>query len=441
MDSRLVVRRSTTVAAVYASAVVGFFGTVVAAHNFSTRVLGLYALVIAAAGFCKALLDFTVEDAVINYGFRYEARGDWGRLRRLFRSTFLVKVSGNVLGACAMLGLAWLANDIFGDSGLTLPLAIAALLPLTQSLEALAAIPLILRGRYDVRAGFLFLSAVLRLLGLAIGSRYGLAEAMLGIVAAQVITTISIGVAGIAALRRFPYAESKTLGRDARGIFRFVLQSSVASTVIALRAPLGSLLLGIVSSPAQVGFLRIAQSPQQGFATLSGPARLILVTDQTRAWEKGRRDVVFAGLRRFSLGTGALMVIVMPTLMWFMPDLISLLYTERNIEATSAARIILIVGALEFTLGWTKSLPTSIGRPHLRVVTHAVETIVLLPLLLVLGGPYGAAGAAFAILVSSAVFHFCWLILLLRIRRERPGDERIDLAPELARESVEPLSL
>src|SRR5829696_7391503 len=138
MGSRFVLRRSATAAGIYASAFIGFFGTVVVAHNFTTRMLGLFALVMAAAGFCQALLDFTVEDAVINYGFRYEARGDWGRLRRLFRSAFVVKVSGNVLAACAILVLAWLAVDIFGTSDLSVPLAIAAFLPLAQSLEALA---------------------------------------------------------------------------------------------------------------------------------------------------------------------------------------------------------------------------------------------------------------------------------------------------------------
>ena len=46
---------------------------------------GLFTLAIAAAGFLQILLDVTVEEAMIKYGFHYTARSNWGRLRRLYR--------------------------------------------------------------------------------------------------------------------------------------------------------------------------------------------------------------------------------------------------------------------------------------------------------------------------------------------------------------------
>ena len=48
------------------------------------------------------------------------------------------------------------------------------------------------------------------------------------------------------------------------------------------------------SSPGttQVGFFRIAQTPQTGFAAASSPARLMLMTEQTRDWEKGERRIL-----------------------------------------------------------------------------------------------------------------------------------------------------
>src|SRR3712207_7643069 len=42
-------------------------------------------LVVATAGFLQILLDSTVEEALVKYGFRYSTRSEWGRLRRLFR--------------------------------------------------------------------------------------------------------------------------------------------------------------------------------------------------------------------------------------------------------------------------------------------------------------------------------------------------------------------
>ena len=67
MRSRLFWRRSAAAAGIYSSAVLGFVGTVVALHLFSTRTFGLYALVLAATGFFQSFLDVTVEEALIKF--------------------------------------------------------------------------------------------------------------------------------------------------------------------------------------------------------------------------------------------------------------------------------------------------------------------------------------------------------------------------------------
>jgi O-antigen/teichoic acid export membrane protein len=68
--------------------------------------------------------------------------------------------------------------------------------------------------------------------------------------------------------------------------------------------------------------------------------------------------------------------------------------------------------------GWTKSFPVSIGRPALRIWTHGLEMVVLIPLVAVLGAEWGATGAAGAVLASSVAFCIAWTVLFLRIRRE-----------------------
>ena len=60
----------------------------------------------------------------------------------------------------------------------------------------------------------------------------------------------------------------------------------------------------------------------------------------------------------------------------------------------------------------------SIGRPNLRIWTHGVETLVLVPLVVLLGAEWGATGAAGAVLASTVVFAVFWTLLFLRIRRE-----------------------
>ncbi len=64
------------------------------------------------------------------------------------------------------------------------------------------------------------------------------------------------------------------------------------------------LVLGIVAGPTQVGLFRIAQTPQTGLSAASSPARLVLLTDQTRAWERGETGVL-AGVRTYTLVAAA----------------------------------------------------------------------------------------------------------------------------------------
>jgi O-antigen/teichoic acid export membrane protein len=418
MRSRLFWRRSAAAAGTYSSAVLGFLGTIVAAHVFSTRTFGLYAIVLAAAGFFQSLLDLTMEEALIKFGFRYVTREDWGRLRRLFSSAIAVKLTGGVVAAIVLAALAPASHAILHKSDLTTPLAIAALLPLAQCTENVGGVAMILRGRYDIRSSFLFVSMALRLTAIAVAAPHGLTATIAAIVAAQFVATAAVDVAGWIAYRRFPQAPSVPLGAERRDVFSFVGQSSIASAVTSLTTPLAILVLGRVASTIQAAWFRAALSPQQAFAALSSPARLILLTEQTRDWERGTRGAVFAGIRRYMLYGIVLVAVFLPPLLVFTHDLVRLLFSAKNQGAMDATRLVIVAGALRLVYGWTKSFPVSIGRPGLRIWTHGLEMLVLVPLVGILGARWGATGAAGAVLASSAAYCAYWTVLYLRIRRE-----------------------
>jgi len=102
-----------------------------------------------------------------------------------------------------------------------------------------------------------------------------------------------------------------------------------------------------------------------------------------------------------------------------MPWLMQVAYTrEFRVHATDAARIVLIVGALQLIYGWSKTLPVTVGRPGLRIVTHAVEAAVFVPTLIVLGARWGATGGALALLASTVAFCLVWTWLLARLRHD-----------------------
>jgi O-antigen/teichoic acid export membrane protein len=418
MRSRLLLRRAGAAAGIYSSAALGFLATVVAAHLFSRHTFGLYAIVIAATGFFQALADVTVEEALIKFGFRYTTRQDWGRLRRLFQTAVRFKLAGGLVGAVALLVLAPLSYAIFHKHGLTTPLAVASLIPLTQCLENVAGVALILHGRYDIRGFFLFSSMLLRLIAVAVGAPHGLTATIVAIVIAQALATTAIGIVGWIAYHRFPSEEARAFGEERRPVLAFVAQSSVATLVTSLTTSLATLVLGRVASATQVGYFRTALAPQQAFGAISSPARLILLTEQTRDWERGEREQVYRGIRRYSLAATGLSVVLLPPLLVFAPDIVRLLFGAKWVGAANAMRLIVIAGALRMIYGWTKSFPVSIGRPNLRIWTHGVEALVLVPLTGVLGAEWGATGAAGAVIASSVAFCIYWTLLYVRIRRE-----------------------
>jgi lipopolysaccharide exporter len=417
MPSGLGWRRSSTAVGIYASTALGILGSLVAANILGPADFGLLALVVATTALFQLLLDLTSEEALVKYGFRYSERGDWGRFRRLLSLALGFKTCGAVLASIAVLVIAPFADELFGTEGLTTPLFVASALPPLQAIEGIAASALVLRRRYDVRAWFLFASAALRVAAIAIAAPHGVTATIAALLAAQAITTAAIAAAGVSAIRRFPRASPRPLGRDRPEIVRFVVQSSLGTGLVSLRGWIAPFLLGLVASVRQVGLFRAAQAPQQGFAALSAPVRLILLTEQTRDWERGRPEAVYTGLRRYVIGAVAVLVVVVAPLWLLMPWLIELVLPDYT-EATDAARIILLAGALQLVFGWTKSFPVSIGRPNLRILAHSVETLVLVPLIVLLGARWGATGAAAAVLASTVAFAVVWTWLVLRLRKE-----------------------
>jgi O-antigen/teichoic acid export membrane protein len=110
-----------------------------------------------------------------------------------------------------------------------------------------------------------------------------------------------------------------------------------------------------------------------------------------------------------------------------MPWLVDLVFGAEYDDAVTAARIVLLAAAIQFAVGWTKSLPVTVGRPRLRIWTHGLETLVAVPLVAVLGAEWGATGAGVAVLVSTLVFAAAWLVVILRLHDEvhsgDPGTE------------------
>jgi O-antigen/teichoic acid export membrane protein len=417
MQTRLLWRRTVTALGLYGGFGLGLLASVLAARQLGPDGFGKMTLAIFGAGFVQLVFDLTVEEVMIKYGFRYTTEQKWGRLRRLYRRAMLFKTMGAVFAAVVLALIAPFADTLFNTDGLTVPFLLAALLPITYIPESPAGAALVLTGRYDRRAHYNFLTSLLRAAGLIVGARYGVTEAVLGLVIGQTVGSILVSRAAITVFHEFPAAEPEPLGEDLPEIKRFVIRSSIGSGVVSLRQAVLPLLLGGVSNATQVGYFKAAQAPMTGLSGATAPARLILITEQTGDWERGSYDRVFASLRRYSVWALGVMLVAVPVFYWLMPALIRIAFKPAFEPSTTAARVMLFAGAITFVIAWTKSLPVSVGKPELRIVIHGIETMVLVPLVLWFGWKWGATGAAVAVLISTVVFACAWGVALVRLHR------------------------
>jgi O-antigen/teichoic acid export membrane protein len=324
----------------------------------------------------------------------------------------LFKLAGGAGGTIAIVGAAFLSPWIWQTGGVRGALLIAALIPLIQQPEGMAGAVLTLRNRYDVRGLFLLWAMALRLAAIGIGAHHGLLVLFAAIVVAQAVSTLSVSAVALAAYRRYPHVEPEPLADDRAAIRSFAIQSTIASGLTSIRTSLPTVILGIVAKGPQVANFRAAQAPQTAFLSLSAPARLILLAEQTRDIEHGRSDRAQAMLRRYIGGAVAIGCIATPPLWIWMPTLVSFVFHAKYVSATNAFRVMLLAAVLQFVFGWTKSFPVSIGRPGLRTIGQALEIATLVPAVLVLGAFYGATGAAGGVLAGSVVLAVFWTVCL-----------------------------
>ena len=414
MSTRVLRRRAATAFGIYGAALVGFLATIVAARELSKHDFARFALVFAAVSLLQLFVDLTIDEVVVKYGNRYAAREDWGRFRRLFQVGLAVKMAGGLVGTLAIVVAAILAPHIWNVSGLREPLLIASLIPLLQQPEGMAGAVLLVRNRYDLRGVLLFWSMLLRLVAIVIGAQHGLNWLFGAIVVAQAVSSITVCAIAYAVFRRSPRVARAPLGDDAREIRNFAVQSTISSGLTSVRTSIPTVLIGVVATSSQVANFRAAQAPSTAFASLSAPARLVLLAEQTRDVEHGRLDRAYALLRRYIFGTVALSVVITPILWIAMPTLIRWIYKPKYVPATNAFRVMLLAAVVQLVFAWTKSFPVSIGKPGLRTVGQLVEIAVLVPAVLVLGDRYGATGAATGVLLGALALGLFWLAQLRR---------------------------
>ena len=118
------------------------------------------------------------------------------------------------------------------------------------------------------------------------------------------------------------------------------------------------------------------------------------------------------------------MVVVVPVFDRADAHLVRLVFGRQYLGAATAARVILFAAALQFVLGWSKSLPVSIGKPQLRIRPRSRDARAAAARRR-LGWKWGVTGAALRARLDRRL-RGDWTLFLSRLRGEvaagRPRD-------------------
>ena len=291
MRFRVLWRRAATAVGIYGSALFGILATIVAARELSNPDFARFALVFAITGLLQLFLDLTIDEVVVKYGNRYAARGDWGRFQRLFAARPAREARSAAWSARSRSSLAALLSPwIWTIDGLRGALLVAALIPLVQAPEGMASAALLsatattcappaCSGRW--RCG----SPRSRSARRSAWSRRSSRSSSRRSSRRVTVSAVGARTRSVASRASRPSRSATTRRRSARSRSS---RRSPSGLHVAARAPAARARRRRRDARRRSAYFRIAQAPQTAFASLSAPARIVLLAEQTRDVEHGR---------------------------------------------------------------------------------------------------------------------------------------------------------
>ena len=411
-------RAGQTSAGVYVATAIGFVATLVAARTLGPGGFGALELAVVTVAAVATLLDFSLEEAVIHHGARALAAGDPGGLRSLIRTSLRIDLAIGIAVFGILLATAPLAADAVSDGRLAPSLIrLAALEALIVTVNGTTGALLVVCGRPHLRAWSSAVANAARLAGVVVAAlaETGALGMLTGLVAGS---ALGAGVQAVLAWRTgrnaWAGAPAGRVSVPVGEVVRFAVQSSVTTTLIALRIAAISVLLGRSLGPAAVGIFAAAMFPVTLAEVASSPLRLLMIPEQATLAARGRPDVVWKGIVAYAKGS-ILVGLPAVALGWLvLPGLLPLLYGESFDAAVRPARILLVAALAGFVVAWSKALPAALGRPGVRTAMSLVELALTVAALAALAGR-GVTGVAVALSAVAVVSACAWWFVARRM--------------------------
>ena len=356
------------------------FQGALAARMVGVEGLGVVGLVTDFATNVNRLTSFRMTQLVVRYAGEYSALDDEQRAAATFKAAGLVEIASSLVALVLIVLLAPLAANYLAHAPETTPLfmlygvAIAANLMFESSTGLLQ-----VSDRFGWLAQITVWQSVLTLglMAAAFATGGGLTAVVvvytIGKASGAVATT---ALALLEARRRWGggwwRAPLPALRGRWREMARFATSTNVSTPILLITRDSELLWLGLLSSPVQVGYYKIARALASMVSLPVDP--MISTTYREAAFEAGHRrwpNVRYL-LRSGSMIAGAWTLAAVFGLAVFGPWVIRIVYTAQFLPSYPVLLVLLVGTAAVNIFYWNRSLLLLLGMPHYPNWVHGI---------------------------------------------------------------------
>jgi O-antigen/teichoic acid export membrane protein len=402
------------------ASLLNFITAALAARGLGVEAFGMLALVTAYHATVSSIVSFQAWQAIIKYGNDALKDMQQDTLKQLYKFGFLLDSTSALLGfMIALLGIGPTVRWLGWDHSLSPLLFVYAFLLLFNISGTPIGI-LRLYQRFDLLSRITVLDAVVKFVG--VGLCLLTNQDIVGFVVAYLVTGI-IGnilrvVTVLHVLRQqqlLSFLSAPIRVTSFPGIWEFVWTTNLHSTIKLLSREVDIFIVAAFTSPAMVGYYKIAKQFSRIFITFLDPLGQTLYPELAKLWAHNdkaqfRRLVRLSGL---SAGIGALLLWLGLLIVgrWLIPFLFGSEYAPAY-AATIAYCFAWTFGFWGFA--YTHSAMAQ-GQPRIPLWGNIVATVVYIAVLPFLVQTWDIIGAG----VAFTIYYIVWIIFMRVAMKDR----------------------
>jgi O-antigen/teichoic acid export membrane protein len=416
-------------------AAAGFFqlcSFALAARGLGLSAFGVFSIILAQVQLLTGLAAFQSNQAVVRYGVAHLKSDDRVGFQEMLKAGTLLDVSAASLAMIGSVVLApFFGRQLDWDDGLISMAQFVSVLALTNAIATPKGL-LRLFGRFDLLAQHAVVTPLARLIG--VGACYASGAALPIYLAAWIAGGLLGAIVAVwlgwREVRRRGLLQGMrpsvtNLSQQNEGIWGFSILANFHSSIALIPSHLGTLLVGMILTPAAAGLYKIAQEVGTGLAK---PVELLnqsVYPDVARIvsageWHRLTRTVLYAGL----IAGGASGLITVLVIGGGRP-IIAAFFGEAYLSTFPVLILIQVAVTVSVLVFAIDAALYSLGRPSRPLTTALLANLVFAGVLIWRLPLDGLSGAGFAYLGSSLV---TFTLSIFWYRRElvvaRRGDIR-----------------